>query len=107
MKNTYIATNWFGRMWLVSLSAHAETTGRYQSMLKTGASQARFYMLCPAKMNTPIHEAMENAKGNVDPWLNCSVPINNPWSGTNEGKQSHTMSFKNQTNDNVISQQPE
>jgi len=103
MKNTYIALL-FGGLWLVSLSAHAETPADTK-VCEDWASKAGSYMLF-RQMNTPIHEAMENAMGNVTRGLLLSA-YQQPVSETNEGKQQAIDEFKNQTYDECISQQPE
>jgi hypothetical protein len=66
------------------------------------ASKAGSYMLF-RQMNTPIHEAMENAMGNVTRGLLLSA-YQQPVAETNEGKQQAIDNFKNQTYGDCISQ---
>ena len=66
------------------------------------ASKAGSYMLY-RQMNTPIHEAMENAMGNVTRGLVLSA-YQQPVAETNEGKQHAIDDFKKQTLQECISQ---
>ncbi|MCB2425554.1 hypothetical protein [Methylophaga pinxianii] len=66
------------------------------------ASKAGSYMLF-RQMNTPIHEAMENAMGNVTRGLLLSA-YQQPVEETNEGKQQAIDNFKNQTYEDCIAQ---
>ncbi|MDX1748821.1 MAG: hypothetical protein R3271_00715 [Methylophaga sp.] len=66
------------------------------------ASKAGSYMLF-RQMNTPIHEAMENAMGNVTRGLLLSA-YQQPVAETNEGKQQAIDDFKNKTLEECISQ---
>jgi len=90
-----------GIMSLISLTTYAETpvdTG----VCDEWASKAGSYMLF-RQMNTPIHEAMENAMGNVTRGLLLSA-YQQPVAETNEGKQQAIDNFKNQTYEDCISQ---
>ena len=66
------------------------------------ASKAGSYMLF-RQMNTPIHEAMENAMGNVTRGLLLRA-YQQPIAETNEGKQQAIDDFKNKTLEECISQ---
>lgn len=88
-------------MWLFSLTIHAETPADTK-VCDDWASKAGSYMLF-RQMNTPIHEAMENAMGNVTRGLLLSA-YQQPVAETNEGKQQAIDNFKNQTYEDCISQ---
>lgn len=66
------------------------------------ASKAGSYMLF-RQMNTPIHEAMQNAMGNVTRGLLLSA-YQEPVAETNEGKQQAIDDFKNRIYNDCISQ---
>ena len=90
-----------GIMSLISLTTYAETPVDTE-VCEDWASKAGSYMLF-RQMNTPIHEAMENAMGNVTRGLLLSA-YQQPVAETNEGKQQAIDNFKNQTYEDCISQ---
>jgi hypothetical protein len=90
-----------GIMSLISLTTYAETPVDTE-VCDEWASKAGSYMLF-RQMNTPIHEAMENAMGNVTRGLLLSA-YQQPVAETNEGKQQAIDNFKNQTYEDCISQ---
>ncbi|MBL1458169.1 hypothetical protein [Methylophaga sp.] len=88
-------------MSLISLTTYAATPVNTE-VCDDWASKAGSYMLF-RQMNTPIHEAMENAMGNVTRGLLLSA-YQQPVAETNEGKQQAIDNFKNQTYEDCISQ---
>lgn len=88
-------------MSLISLPTYAETPVDTE-VCDEWASKAGSYMLF-RQMNTPIHEAMENAMGNVTRGLLLSA-YQQQVAETNEGKQQAIDTFKNQTYEDCISQ---
>lgn len=100
MKNISTALIFSG-ISLFSLSAYAETSTVDSKACEECSSKAGSYMLF-RQMNTPIHEAMENAMGNVTRGLLLSA-YQQPVAETNEGKQKTIDTFKNQTFQECIS----
>lgn len=96
--NTALLT---GIMSLISLTPYAAPPVNTE-VCDDWASKAGSYMLF-RQMNTPIHEAMENAMGNVTRGLLLSA-YQQPVAETNEGKQQAIDNFKNQTYGDCISQ---
>lgn len=90
-----------GIMSLISLTTYAETPVDTE-VCEDWSSKAGSYMLF-RQMNTPIHEAMENAMGNVTRGLLLSA-YQQPVAETNAGKQQAIDDFKNKTLDQCISQ---
>lgn len=90
-----------GIMSLISLTTYAAPPVNTE-VCEDWASKAGSYMLF-RQMNTPIHEAMENAMGNVTRGLLLSA-YQQPVAETNEGKQQAIDTFKNQTYEDCISQ---
>lgn len=90
-----------GIMSLISFTTYAETPVDAE-VCDEWASKAGSYMLF-RQMNTPIHEAMQNAMGNVTRGLLLSA-YQQPVSETNAGKQQAIDTFKNQTYEDCISQ---
>lgn len=90
-----------GIMSLISLTTYAAPPVNTE-VCDDWASKAGSYMLF-RQMNTPIHEAMENAMGNVTRGLLLSA-YQQPVAETNEGKQQAIDNFKNQTYEDCISQ---
>ncbi|WP_292758812.1 hypothetical protein [Methylophaga sp. UBA2689] len=88
-------------MSLISLTTYAAPPVNTE-VCDDWASKAGSYMLF-RQMNTPIHEAMENAMGNVTRGLLLSA-YQQPVAETNEGKQQAIDNFKNQTYEDCISQ---
>ena len=100
MKKTNIALL-IGIMSLISLTTYAAPPVNTE-VCDDWASKAGSYMLF-RQMNTPIHEAMENAMGNVTRGLLLSA-YQQSVAETNEGKQQAIDNFKNQTYKDCISQ---
>jgi hypothetical protein len=93
---------WLAGLFLFnSFSVQAES----EQLCEEWSSKAGSYMLF-RQMNTPIHEAMQNAMGNVTRGLLLSA-YQQPVAETNEGKQQAIDDFKKQTYDDCISQQQE
>ena len=90
-----------GIMSLISLTTYAAPPVNTE-VCDDWASKAGSYMLF-RQMNTQIHEAMENAMGNVTRGLLLSA-YQQPVAETNEGKQQAIDNFKNQTYEDCISQ---
>lgn len=90
-----------GIMLLISVTTYAAPPVNTE-VCDDWASKAGSYMLF-RQMNTPIHEAMENAMGNVTRGLLLSA-YQQPVAETNEGKQQAIDNFKNQTYEDCISQ---
>jgi hypothetical protein len=90
-----------GIMSLISVTTYAAPPVNTE-VCDDWASKAGSYMLF-RQMNTPIHEAMENAMGNVTRGLLLSA-YQQPVAETNEGKQQAIDNFKNQTYEDCISQ---
>ncbi|WP_296592264.1 hypothetical protein [Methylophaga sp.] len=88
-------------MSLISLTTYAAPPVNTE-VCDDWASKAGSYMLF-RQMNTPIHEAMENAIGNVTRGLLLSA-YQQPVAETNEGKQQAIDNFKNKTYGDCISQ---
>lgn len=88
-------------MSLISLTTYAAPPVNTE-VCDDWASKAGSYMLF-RQMNTPIHEAMENAMGNVTRGLLLSA-YQQPVAETNEGKQQAIDNFKNKTYGDCISQ---
>ena len=88
-------------MSLISLTTYAAPPVNTE-VCDDWASKAGSYMLF-RQMNTPIHEAMENAMGNVTRGLLLSA-YQQPVAETNECKQQAIDNFKNQTYEDCISQ---
>ncbi|MDO8827458.1 hypothetical protein [Methylophaga sp.] len=88
---------------LNTLTVQAEQTTENQ-VCEDWASKAGSYMLF-RQMNTPIHEAMENAMGNVTRGLLLSA-YQQPVAETNEGKQQAIDDFKRKTFEECVAQQP-
>ena len=90
-----------GIMSLISVTTYAAPPVNTE-VCDDWASKAGSYMLF-RQMNTPIHEAMENAMGNVTRGLLLRA-YQQPVAETNEGKQQAIDNFKNQTYEDCISQ---
>lgn len=91
---------WLGGIFLLNaFTVQAEQ----QQVCEEWASKAGSYMLF-RQMNTPIHEAMQNAMGNVTRGLLLSA-YQQPVHETNQGKQQAIDDFKNSTYEGCISQQ--
>lgn len=88
-------------MSLISLTTYAAPPVNTE-VCDDWASKAGSYMLF-RQMNTPIHEAMENAMGNVTRGLLLSA-YQQRVAETNEGKQQAIDNFKNKTYGDCISQ---
>ncbi|ODN67446.1 hypothetical protein [Methylophaga muralis] len=91
---------WLGGMLLFNAFA---VQAEQEQVCEEWASKAGSYMLF-RQMNTPIHEAIQNAMGNVTRGLLLSA-YQEPVQDTNEGKQKAIDDFKKQTYDGCISQQ--
>lgn len=90
---------WLGGLFLFnSFSVQAEQ----EQVCDEWANKAGSYMLF-RQMNTPIHEAMQNAMGNVTRGLLLSA-YQQPVQDTNEGKQQAIDDFKSSTYEECMSQ---